>query len=60
MLKLSGAACSYARPYGKFMEAKPEERMNVLANLLGLVYMTLEAETKEQLREGNAALKKEK
>lgn len=47
--------------YGKFMEAKPEERMNVLANLLGLgIYDELEAETKEQLREVNRSLKETK
>lgn len=47
--------------YGKFMEAKPEERMNVLANLLGLgIYDELETETKEQLREVNRSLKEGK
>ena len=47
--------------YGKFMEAKPEERMNVLANLLGLgIYDGLEAETKEQLREVNRSIKEGK
>jgi exonuclease SbcC len=47
--------------YGKFMEAKPEDRMNVLANLLGLgIYDELEAETKEQLREVNRSIKEMK
>lgn len=44
--------------YGKFMEARSEDRMNVLANLLGLsVYEDLEAETKDQLRDLNRSIK---
>ena len=44
--------------YGRFMEAKPEDRMSVLASLLGLgIYEQLEALTKESLRETNRELK---
>jgi len=44
--------------YGKFMEAKPEDRMAVLANLLGLgIYEQLEKEAKSQLTEVNRELK---
>lgn len=44
--------------YGRFMEAKPEDRMSVLANLLGLgVYEQLEEETKNRLTEVNREIK---
>lgn len=44
--------------YGKFMEAKPEDRMSVLANLLGLgIYEDLEEETKATLTNVNRELK---
>lgn len=44
--------------YGKFMEAKPEDRMSVLASLLGLgIYERLENETKTNLTEVNRSLK---
>jgi len=47
--------------YGVFMEAKPEERMNVLANLLGLgIYEQLEEETKKTLAEVNRGLRNAK
>lgn len=44
--------------YGRFLEAKPEDRMNVLASLLGLgVYEQLEEQAKETLREVARKLK---
>lgn len=44
--------------YGRFMEAKPENRMSVLASLLGLgMYEQLEGLAKESLRETNRELK---
>ena len=44
--------------YGRFMEAKPEDRMGVLANLLGLgIYERLEELAKAQLTETNRQLK---
>jgi len=44
--------------YGKFMEAKPEDRMSVLASLLGLgIYEQLENETKELLQGVNRELR---
>jgi exonuclease SbcC len=47
--------------YGRFMEAKPEDRMSVLASLLGLgIYEQLEDETKKLLTEVNRELKQDK
>jgi len=47
--------------YGRFMEAKPEDRMSVLASLLGLgMYEQLEGLTKETLRDTNRELKRMK
>lgn len=47
--------------YGKFMEAKAEDRMSVLANLLGLgIYAELEEETKKALQEVNRELRQAK
>ncbi len=44
--------------YGRFMEAKPEDRMSVLASLLGLgMYEQLEGIAKESLRDTNRELK---
>lgn len=44
--------------YGRFMEAKPEDRMSVLSSLLGLgMYEQLEELTKESLRDTNRELK---
>jgi exonuclease SbcD len=44
--------------YGRFMEAKPEDRMSVLASLLGLgMYEQLEGLAKDALRETNRELK---
>ena len=44
--------------YGRFMEAKPEDRMSVLANILGLgIYEQLENETKSTLTVVNRDLK---
>lgn len=44
--------------YGRFMEAKPEDRMSVLASLLGLgIYEQLEEESKNTLTEVNRGLK---
>lgn len=44
--------------YGRFMEAKPEDRMSVLASLLGLgIYEQLEEETKKILQECNRELR---
>lgn len=44
--------------YGRFMEAKPEDRMSVLASLLGLgIYEQLEERSKEYLRDANRELK---
>lgn len=44
--------------YGLFLEAKPEERMSILANLLGLgVYDKLEALAKDKLRDVNRDIK---
>jgi exonuclease SbcD len=47
--------------YGRFMEAKSEDRMSVLANLLGLgVYEQLEDKTKKLLQDCNRQLKQSK
>jgi len=47
--------------YGRFMEAKSEDRMSVLANLLGLgVYEQLEDKTKKLLQDVNRELKQSK
>jgi exonuclease SbcD len=44
--------------YGIFMEAKPEDRMAILANLLGLgIYEVLEGLAKEKLTETNRELR---
>lgn len=44
--------------YGRFMEAKPEDRMSVLASLLGLrMYEQLEKIAKEELRLANREVK---
>lgn len=44
--------------YGKFMEASKEDRMNVLASLLGLgIYDELEKLTKDKLTEVNRTIK---
>jgi exonuclease SbcC len=44
--------------YGRFMEAKPEDRMSVLASLLGLgMYELMEGIAKESLRDTNRELK---
>jgi exonuclease SbcC len=44
--------------YGIFMEAKPEDRMGILANLLGLgIYEMLEGLAKEKLTETNREIR---
>ena len=44
--------------YGRFMEAQPEDRMGVLANLLGLgIYEKLEDEARKELTDVNREIK---